>query len=108
MFGFSIIGGYWWRRHFHAVCVSGFSALLDLYVGGCQAALSSEFQNYALNTKFIDAVGILRKMKHHYSKAEIISKLTVHSHLHKETTFPVQTLRFNFTGIICPNFGKGI
>ena len=32
--GFSIIGGYWSRRHFHAVCFSGFSAMLDLYMGG--------------------------------------------------------------------------
>ena len=37
-FGFSVIGGYWSRRHFHAVCFSEFSAMLDLYMGGCQAA----------------------------------------------------------------------
>ena len=43
--GFSIIGGYWPRRHFHAVCFSGFSAMLDLYMGGCQAALG-EPPNY--------------------------------------------------------------
>ena len=36
--GLSIIGGYWSRRHFHAVCFSGFSAMLDLYMGDCQAA----------------------------------------------------------------------
>ena len=36
--GFSIIGGYWSRRHLHAVCFSEFSAMLDLYMGGCQAA----------------------------------------------------------------------
>ena len=29
-FGFSIIGGYWSRLHFLAVCFSGFSAMLDL------------------------------------------------------------------------------
>ena len=34
--GFSIIGGYWSRRNFHAVCFSGFSAMLDLYMGGGQ------------------------------------------------------------------------
>ena len=33
--GFSIIGGYWSRRH---ICFSEFSAMLDLYMGGCQAA----------------------------------------------------------------------
>ena len=36
--GFSIIGWYWSGRHIHAVCFSGFSAMLDLYMGGCQAA----------------------------------------------------------------------
>ena len=33
--GFSIIGGYGSRQHFHAVCFTGFSAMLDLYMGGC-------------------------------------------------------------------------
>ena len=36
--GFSIIGGYWSRRHLHAGCFSGISAMLDLYMGGCLAA----------------------------------------------------------------------
>ena len=31
---FSLIGGYWSRRHIHAVYFSGFSAMLDLYMGG--------------------------------------------------------------------------
>ena len=39
--GFSIIGGNWPRRHFHAVCFSGFSAMLDLYMGDCQACLKT-------------------------------------------------------------------
>ena len=39
LFGFSIIRGYWSRRHFNAVCFPGFSAMLDVYMGGCQAAL---------------------------------------------------------------------
>ena len=30
--GFSIIGGYWSRRHFHAVCFLEFWAMLDLYI----------------------------------------------------------------------------
>ena len=39
--GFSIIGGYWLRRHFHVVCFLEFSAILDLYMGGCQEHYAS-------------------------------------------------------------------
>ena len=41
-------------------------------------ALSLEFQNYAFNTEFVAAVGILLEKLHHHLKAEIISILTVH------------------------------
>ena len=40
-------------------------------------ALTSEFYNYALNTEFVDAVG-MRKFKKKHSKTETISELTVH------------------------------
>ena len=35
----SFIGGYWSRPHIQAVCFSGFSAMLDLNMGGCQGHL---------------------------------------------------------------------
>ena len=41
-----------------------------------------KFYNYALNTEFVTAVGMVQKKeeeKNHNSKAEIISKLTFHS-----------------------------
>ena len=38
-------------------------------------ALSSEFYNNALNTEFVDDVGMLRKKKNPHPKAETISKL---------------------------------
>ena len=43
-------------------------------------ALSSEFDNYTLNTEFVAAVGMIRKKLNHYLKAKIILKLTVYSH----------------------------
>ena len=38
LLGFSIVEGYWSRRHIHAVCFSGFAAMSNLSMGGCQAA----------------------------------------------------------------------
>ena len=55
LFGFSIIEGYWSKGHIHTICFSGFSVMLDLYVGGCQAApgdfiffMNSPFNKYDL------------------------------------------------------------
>ena len=47
-FGFGKIGGYWSRRHVHAVCFSGFSAMFDLSKGGCQnfRMVSLEYKQY--------------------------------------------------------------
>ena len=45
-FGFSIVGGYWSRRHIHEVCFSGFSAMLDLSMGGCSELLPFLLSKY--------------------------------------------------------------
>ena len=38
IFGFSIVVGYLASGHIDAVCVSGFSTILDFIMGGCQSA----------------------------------------------------------------------
>ena len=76
----------------------------DIKFGHC--TLSSELWNDALNTKFIAAVGMLRKKLNHHSEAVTISKLSVHSQF-IQNNFSVQKLDFNLTSK-CQNFGQGV
>ena len=52
-----------------------------------------------MQTEFVDAVGILQKRLHNHSKAEAISKMTVHSELSrnfdKQVIFKVFILNFD-------------
>ena len=62
---FRIVGGYWSRRHIHAVCFSNKSHIFHRVA--CpkygHPALSSEFYIYALHTYFVADVKWYKKIK---------------------------------------------